>query len=185
MVLDTPEVAEANLLRQSYLFQNLVKDFRLALPMLQGAVNLNLVKDPEVHCALPGLTRVRPQNAAWVHPQCSEQRERSRRACAEDALPTNVCSRTDLRLRRWYWLLDPEALASFVKTTHRHFLYYRIMARFSRVHFSYCPDEPRSRRRCGFDEGPRIVLPDAPELSQTDVGTTATTSGLRSFPDVD
>jgi hypothetical protein len=52
MVLDTPEVVEANLLRQSYLFQDLVKDLRLAFPMLKRAVNLNLVKDPEVHSAL-------------------------------------------------------------------------------------------------------------------------------------
>src|SRR5262249_22828342 len=54
MVLDAPEVAEANLLRQSYLFQHLVKDLRLAFPMFQRAVYLNLIKDPEVHdAALP------------------------------------------------------------------------------------------------------------------------------------
>src|SRR5262249_28531946 len=53
MVLDAPEVAEANLLRQSYLIQDLVKYLRLAFPVFQRAVNLNLIKDPEVHAALP------------------------------------------------------------------------------------------------------------------------------------
>src|SRR5215471_17893321 len=52
MMLDTPEVAEANLLCQSYLFQHLVKDLCLAFAILQRAANLNLVKDSEVHDAL-------------------------------------------------------------------------------------------------------------------------------------
>jgi len=57
MMLDAPEVVESGLFRLHHLVQHLVKDLGLALAMLQRAVNLNFIENPEVHANLLFLRR--------------------------------------------------------------------------------------------------------------------------------
>jgi hypothetical protein len=59
MMLHCPEIAETNLFRQVHLLEHLMENLIFALPMLQRAVDLDLVEDAEIHSCPPS-SPVRP-----------------------------------------------------------------------------------------------------------------------------
>src|SRR5262249_17668605 len=54
VMFDGPEMAKANLFRLVHLLEHLVEDLIFTLPMLQRAVDLDLVKNAEIHRCPPG-----------------------------------------------------------------------------------------------------------------------------------